>query len=104
MFSDMKPSSNTKMFGTVKNDPLLNQNTSNQTSNQKPQTTIINQNNNKQIQKEPEKDIPECILIMGDVHIPNRIDSLPKEIIKILEENKNKFNRIICTGNVNELS
>ena len=36
---------------------------------------------------------------MGDVHIPNRIDSLPKEITKILEENKNKFNRIIWTGN-----
>ena len=52
--------------------------------------------NNKQKPKEPEKDIPECILIMGDVHIPNRIDSLPKEITKILEENKNKFNRIIC--------
>ena len=34
---------------------------------------------------------------MGDVHIPNRIDSLPKEITNILEENKNKFNRIICT-------
>ena len=33
---------------------------------------------------------------MGDIHIPNRIDSLPKEITKILEENKNKFNRIIC--------
>ncbi len=99
MFSDIKPSSNTKMFGTVKNDPLSNPKPVNQTSNQKSQPTTINQNNNKPIPQEPEKDVPECILIMGDVHIPNRIDSLPPEITNILEENKNKFNRIICTGN-----
>ena len=35
MFSDIKPSSNTKMFGSVKNDPLSNPNTSKKTSNQK---------------------------------------------------------------------
>lgn len=91
MFSDIKPSSNTKMFGTVKNDPLSNPKPVNQTLNQKSQTKIINENNNKQIPQEPEKDVPECILIMGDVHIPNRIDSLPEEIRNILEENKNKF-------------
>ena len=85
MFSDIKPSSNTKMFGSVKNDPLSNPKPVNQTSNQKSQTTTINQNNNKPIPQEPEKDTPECILIMGDVHIPNRIDSLPKEITKILD-------------------
>jgi hypothetical protein len=35
MFADMKPSSNTIMFDSVKNDPLSNQNTSKKTSNQK---------------------------------------------------------------------
>ena len=37
MFSDIKPSSNTKMFGSVKNDPLSNPKPVNQTSNQKSQ-------------------------------------------------------------------
>ena len=41
----------------------------------------------------------EMILIMGDVHIPNRIDQIPEEIKKALINNKHKLTRIICTGN-----
>ena len=42
---------------------------------------------------------PELLLILGDVHIPGRIGSVPEEIKKILDENKGKFSRILCTGN-----
>ena len=110
MFSDTKPSS-TKMFGSVKKDPLSNpnpkpkpkeQSQSNQSQTQKNQNSLnsffSSQSKQQKIQ-EPEKDIAECILIMGDVHIPNRIDSIPEEVKKILEDNKSKFTRIICTGN-----
>lgn len=41
----------------------------------------------------------EMILILGDVHIPNRIDAIPEEIKKVLGNNKSKVSRIICTGN-----
>lgn len=41
----------------------------------------------------------ELILIMGDVHIPSRIDIIPEDIKTILENNKGKFHRVICTGN-----
>lgn len=45
------------------------------------------------------KDKVETILIMGDVHIPNRIDALPEAIKSVLTNSKIKPNRIICTGN-----
>ena len=41
----------------------------------------------------------EMILIMGDVHIPTRINSIPPEIKTTLKNTKSKFNKIICTGN-----
>ena len=40
----------------------------------------------------------ELLLIMGDVHIPSRIDSIPPEVKEILDSNKGKFSRVICTG------
>ena len=40
----------------------------------------------------------ELLLIMGDVHIPSRIDSIPQEVKEILDANKGKFSRVICTG------
>ena len=40
----------------------------------------------------------ELLLIMGDVHIPSRIDSIPEEVKEILNANKGKFTRVICTG------
>ena len=40
----------------------------------------------------------ELLLIMGDVHIPSRIDSIPPEVKEILDANKGKFSRVICTG------
>lgn len=45
------------------------------------------------------KDAKETILIMGDVHIPNRIDALPEAIKNVLTSAKIKPNRIISTGN-----
>lgn len=104
MFADTKPSS-TKMFSTAKNDPLSNPKSNpKQKTQQEPQKKSQTSLNSffQSVQKkpqEPEKDIAECILIMGDVHIPNRIDSIPNEVKKILEDNKSKFTRIICTGN-----
>ena len=41
----------------------------------------------------------EVILIMGDVHIPNRIDRIPEEVKNVLKKSHTKLNRIICTGN-----
>ena len=41
----------------------------------------------------------EMILVMGDVHIPNRINAIPDEIKSALKSSKSKFNKIICTGN-----
>lgn len=41
----------------------------------------------------------EMILVMGDVHIPNRINAIPNEIKTTLKNSKSKFNKIICTGN-----
>ena len=84
MFSDTKPSS-TKMFASVKTDPLSNLNPKPKPKEQNQPQTQKNQNSlnsffssQKKEQKiqEPEKDIVDCILIMGDVHIPNRIDSI----------------------------
>ena len=40
----------------------------------------------------------ELLLIMGDVHIPSRIDTIPEEVKEILDANKGKFTRVICTG------
>ena len=40
----------------------------------------------------------ELILIMGDVHIPSRIDTIPEDIKNLLNSNKGKFSRVICTG------
>ena len=40
----------------------------------------------------------ELILIMGDVHIPSRIDAIPEDIKNLLNSNKGKFTRVICTG------
>ena len=40
----------------------------------------------------------ELLLIMGDVHIPSRIDAIPEEVKEILNANKGKFSRVICTG------
>jgi vacuolar protein sorting-associated protein 29 len=59
------------------------------------------------VTKPPAKTEPpinaELILIMGDVHIPSRIDEIPKEIKEILDSNKGKFSRILCTGDFGTL-
>lgn len=48
--------------------------------------------------KQQEK--PEMILILGDLHIPSRVNEIPEEIKKILLPNKRKINKILCTGNI----
>ena len=45
----------------------------------------------------------ELLLIMGDVHIPSRIDVIPDGIKSLLNSNKGKFSRIICTGDFGTL-
>ena len=45
----------------------------------------------------------ELILIMGDVHIPSRIDVIPEDVKTLLNNNKGKFSRIICTGDFGTL-
>ena len=45
----------------------------------------------------------ELILIMGDVHIPSRIDNIPEDVKNLLNSNKGKFSRVICTGDFGTL-
>ena len=86
-------------------------------TNPKPQAQQNNQQNQQQ-QGQPKKKVysmftmfnvapktsreppiqAELLLIMGDVHIPSRIDTIPEEVKEILEVNKGKFTRVICTG------
>lgn len=52
--------------------------------------------------QEPPKDPPiqaELLLIMGDVHVPGRVDAIPEDVKNLLENNRGKFSRILCTGN-----
>ena len=52
--------------------------------------------------KQPPKEPPiqaELLLIMGDVHVPGRVDAIPEYVKNILESNRGKFSRILCTGN-----
>ena len=45
----------------------------------------------------------ELLLIMGDVHIPSRIDVIPEDVKNLLNSNKGKFSRVICTGDFGTL-
>jgi vacuolar protein sorting-associated protein 29 len=45
----------------------------------------------------------ELLLIMGDVHIPSRIDVIPEDVKSLLNSNKGKFSRVICTGDFGTL-
>jgi vacuolar protein sorting-associated protein 29 len=45
----------------------------------------------------------ELLLIMGDVHIPSRIDAIPEDVKNLLNSNKGKFSRVICTGDFGTL-
>jgi hypothetical protein len=93
----------TKMFGNLqpsKNQPSNNNNNNNINNNNNNNITQKKQTGMLDFFKKAEKiSEPELILIMGDVHIPNRIDHIPIEIKNILEKNKSKFSRILCTGN-----
>jgi len=89
MFGNLQPSKNKT---TSSNNNTNNNNSNNNNIPQKKNTTMFS----KKTEKISE---PELILIMGDVHIPNRIDQIPIEIKTILEKNKSKFTRILCTGN-----
>ena len=93
MFGNLQPSKSKSTTTTTNNNNNNNNNTQ-QKSQQKKQTGMSDFF--KKVEKISE---PELILIMGDVHIPNRIDQIPIEIKNILEKNKSKFSRILCTGN-----
>ena len=104
-----------KMFGNLQPSKTQTKSSPNNNNTNINNTNINNTNNNNNInnniqQKKPSSmsqffkknekiSEPELILIMGDVHIPNRIDQIPSEIKSILEKNKSKFTRILCTGN-----
>ena len=93
MFGNLQPSKSKSTTTTTNNNNNNNNNTQ-QKPQQKKQTGMSDFF--KKVDKISE---PELILIMGDVHIPNRIDQIPIEIKNILEKNKSKFSRILCTGN-----
>jgi vacuolar protein sorting-associated protein 29 len=40
----------------------------------------------------------QLVLVIGDLFVPQRVSEIPKEIIKALPTNK--FQHIICTGNI----
>ena len=42
----------------------------------------------------------ELVLILGDMHIPQRIHSIPDDIKKVLTEKAKKFHYVLCTGNI----
>ena len=97
MFANLGPSN------TVKHHPLELPNTQNNRQQPQPQpqkksTSMFSMFNvAPKVSREPQIQA-ELLLIMGDVHIPSRIDSIPPEVKEILDANKGKFSRVICTG------
>jgi vacuolar protein sorting-associated protein 29 len=95
----------TKMFGNLQPSKSQTTSNNNNTNNNNTNNNNILPQQKKQsgmldfFKKAEKISEPELILIMGDVHIPNRIDHIPIEIKNILEKNKSKFSRILCTGN-----
>ena len=90
----------TKMFANLGPTKPSTQNTQNQQPQQpKPKATSMFSMFNvaPKVSREPQIQA-ELLLIMGDVHIPSRIDAIPKEVKEILDANKGKFSRVICTG------
>jgi vacuolar protein sorting-associated protein 29 len=110
IFADVAPNnppSKTSMFammGTPQTQtqpkPDANQT---QTHHAKKSTSMFSMFNiQPKVNKEPPINA-ELLLIMGDVHIPNRIDAIPEDIKSLLNSNKGKFSRIICTGDFGTL-
>jgi len=89
----------TKMFADTK--PTNNPPSSNNQSNKNPQKKSTSMFSMFNVAPKTSTEPPiqaELILIMGDVHIPNRIDSIPNDVKELLNANKGKFSRILCTG------
>ena len=89
----------TKMFADTK--PTNNPPSSNNQSNKNPQKKSTSMFSMFNVAQKTSTEPPiqaELILIMGDVHIPNRIDGIPNEVKELLNANKGKFSRILCTG------
>ena len=89
MFADLKPS-NTQQKAQNNRQP--------QPQPQKKSTSMFAMFNVKPKESKEPPIQAELLLIMGDVHIPSRIDSIPGEVKEILNANKGKFSRVICTG------
>ena len=100
MFANVGPSSTTpkvSMFG----DTSTTQNQNNQPA--KKSTSMFSMFNiQPKVNKEPPINA-ELLLIMGDVHIPSRIDVIPDGVKALLDSNRGKFSRIICTGDFGTL-
>ena len=89
----------TKMFADTK--PTNNPPSSNNQSNKNPQKKSTSMFSMFGLAQKPSTELAinaELLLIMGDVHIPNRIDSIPNDVKELLNANKGKFSRILCTG------
>ena len=110
MFADVAPNnppSKTSMFAMMGTPQTQTQPKpdANQTQNQpaKKSTSMFSMFNiQPKVNKEPPINA-ELLLIMGDVHIPSRIDAIPEDIKALLNSNKGKFSRIICTGDFGTL-
>ena len=108
MFGDRSQSqSKTSMFAMMGAPQNQNQSNNAQNSAQaqpaKKSTSMFSMFNIKpKVNKEPPINA-ELILIMGDVHIPSRIDVIPEDVKTLLNNNKGKFSRIICTGDFGTL-
>ncbi len=96
MFADIKPKTTTNP--QTQTQPQQNaQNTRQQAPQKKTFSMFSMFNVAPKASKDPAIQA-ELLLIMGDVHIPSRIDSIPEEVKEILNANKGKFTRVICTG------
>ena len=107
MFADSntsaQPQSKTSMFAMMGTAKPNNTQNSTQAQPAKKSTSMFSMFNIKpKVNKEPAINA-ELILIMGDVHIPSRIDVIPEDVKTLLNNNKGKFSRVICTGDFGTL-
>jgi len=109
MFADTGPSapSKTSMFAVMGASPTQGQPPQAATSTSgKPQKKTYSMFSMFGVKPKENKEPAinaELILIMGDVHIPSRIDVIPEDVKSLLDSNKGKFSRIICTGDFGTL-
>ena len=98
------PPSKTSMFAMMGNPkPQAAAQPTQQAQPAKKSTSMFSMFNIKPKENKEPPINAELLLIMGDVHIPSRIDSIPEDVKALLNSNKGKFSRIICTGDFGTL-